>query len=205
MDEVITDHDLKIATQGAASAYRSGRGVVDKDDLIGEAYLWLAKNKAKVNRWHDEGKHGDNKIRHAVRLHCLRVVSDERRKQSRLMRGDLFYYPMALVREILPDVYDREDWFGQRGEPADKVRGTSRPSEGNNRLAMIIDVQSCLKRLPESDQALLADLYQDGGVGFDVVAATAGVSSRTIRRREERAIERIVEMLGGEPPYGRVS
>lgn len=197
----VNEHQLRLAKQAAASAARSGRGVVTLDDMVGEAYLWLSRNEKKLEAWAEEGRHGDNKIRHACRLHCLRIVDKERRKQSKLMRGDLHYYSPALIVEILPDIFDPEDWFGGAPAPTDKVKGTSRPSEGNNRLAMIMDVYSAFVTLSKDDQYLLTQLYADGGLSTEVVGIALDCSARTVRRRADRAIEKMIERLGGEPPW----
>jgi FixJ family two-component response regulator len=83
----------------------------------------------------------------------------------------------------------------------DEVRGPSRPAEGNNRIAVIADVRSSFYSLSEKDQNFLMDLYKDGGLPVDVVATTWEVTERTVKRREERIMEKMVERLGGEPPW----
>lgn len=198
----ITDHDIKLAKQGALAAHRAARGLVSSTDLIGEANLWLVENLDKVELWRTQGSHGANKLRNACRQRCLTVVAAERRRRSRLEQGDLFYYTPAMVREILPDIFDMDDWTTSTSTASDEEprRRQSRPSEGNNRLAAIVDVRSAFYSLSASDQMLLTELYQGGGMGFDVLAATMDISEKTARRRESRIIDKLVERLGGEPP-----
>ena len=45
---MITDGELRIAKQGAMSAARSGRGIVDPGDLVSEAHLWIVEHMDKV-------------------------------------------------------------------------------------------------------------------------------------------------------------
>ena len=200
----ITDHDLKLARQGAMSAAKSARGLVSLNDLIGEAHLWMVEHLDKVELWRGQGSHGANKLRNACRQRCLTVVAKERRRRSRLESDDLFYYTPQRVREILPDIFDRDDWTSATSTISDEPRSQSRPSEGNNRLATIVDVRGAFHGLPEADKRLLADLYQAGGVSFEVLAASMEVHERTVRRREQRVIDKLVERLGGEPPGYRV-
>ena len=55
--------------------------------------------------------------------------------------------------------------------------------------------------MSDDDKALLTDLYADGGVTHQVLAATLEVSEKTIQRREQRAVQRLVDKLGGELPW----
>lgn len=196
----ITDHDLKLAKQGAMSAAKSARGLVPLGDLIGEANLWLVEHLDKVELWREQGSHGANKLRNACRQRCLTVVARERRLRSRLEAGDIFYYTPQMIREILPDIFDTDDWSSSTSTISDEPRSASRPAEGNNRLAAICDVRQAFYGLPEADRLMLADLYQAGGVPFDVLAASMEVHERTVKRREARIVEKLVERLGGEPP-----
>jgi DNA-binding Lrp family transcriptional regulator len=63
-------------------------------------------------------------------------------------------------------------------------------------------VSLAFESLKDNDKAILEDLYGDGGVQYGMVALKLGVSERTVRRREERALDKMVEFLGGERPKG---
>ena len=201
--EPITPNDIKIARQGALSAYRSGRGLVSAEDLIGEANLWMVKHLDKVKHWRDQGKHGQNKLRNACRQRCLTIIAQERKRKSGLQPGDIFYYTAAMIRELLPDIWDEDDWSNTGTGTGEEIRSPSRPAEGNNRLAMIADIRSAFYTLSEKDQHFLEDFYRDGGVPSEVMATQLEVSERTVRRRDDRIMEKLVERLGGEPPWTR--
>lgn len=201
----LTDHDLKLARQGAVSAFRSARGLVSLSDLVAEANLWMIEHYDKVELWREQGGHGSNKLRRACRQRCLTIVARERRLKSKLEHGDLYYYTPATIRDILPDIFDVIDWVSGSAAPtSDEVKRQSRPSEGNNRIAMIADVRQAFYGLPLADRQLLEDLYGPTPLTFQVVAATLDVHERTVRRREDRAIEKMIERLGGEPPHYHV-
>jgi FixJ family two-component response regulator len=68
---------------------------------------------------------------------------------------------------------------------------------------MVADIRSAFFTLSKKDQAFLEDFYRDGGVTADVLAVSLEVSERTIRRRDDRIMEKLVERLGGEPPWAR--
>ncbi len=196
----ITDQETRLAAQGARSAARSARGLVSVSDLIGEANLWMVSHMEKVLLWRDEGRHGQNKLRNACRQRCLTVVAAERRIHNRTLRGgDQYYYTPAVIREILPDIFDREDWASSGLAEEGAVRGPSRPAEGNNRLASICDVRAAFWGLNQRERELLVLLFRDG-FDYATVAATEDVHERTVRRREARVLDKLVERLGGEPP-----
>ncbi len=203
VEDPITPNDLKIAKQGALSAYRSGRGIISAEDLVGEANLWLVKHVDKVRLWRDQGRHGQNKLRNACRQRCLTIIANERKKQSGLQPGDIFYYTAVMIRELLPDIWDEDDWTNSSSGSGEEIRSPSRPAEGNNRLAMVADIRSAFFTLSKKDQAFLEDFYRDGGVSADVLAASLEVTERTVRRRDDRIMEKMVERLGGEPPWTR--
>lgn len=195
----ITDSELKLAKQGAMSAHRSGRGLVDLGDLIGEANMWLVENYRKVLLWRDEGRHGQNKLRQACRQRCLTVIAKERKQRSGLGAGDIFYYSTQMIRELIPDIFDVDDWtitVTNNGE----LKGKSSPSEGGNKLAMIVDIRSAFYSLNEADRGVIEALYRDGRQ-YQQVADTLQVTERTVRRKEERIMEKMVEKLGGESPF----
>lgn len=197
---VISDGELRLAAQGAKSAYRSCRGLVDYNDLLGEAHLWLVENYDKVELWREQGRHGQNKLRNACRQKCLNVIARERKQRSGLQPGDVFYYTPQMIREIISNIWDEDDWASGEVVTTGETRTPSRPSEGNNRLAMIADVRAAFFNLKKPDQELLYVLYRDSK-SFEEAAELFTVTERTIRRREERVLDKMVERLGGEPPW----
>lgn len=203
VDDVITEKELRLARQGARSAARSGRGIVPFDDLVGVANMWLATHTEKVAQWKEEGKHGENKLRRACMMAGLTVVARERRIQNGLMRGDAFYYSKAMIEDVLPMVFDPDDWTASQVPDTDTVRrGGGDPAEGGNTLATVMDVRRALDSLNDEDRTLLELLYADH-LSYEVTGATLGLHERTVRRKAERAIERMVEALGGEYPWDR--
>lgn len=197
-----TDSELRLAKQGASSAYRSGRGLIELGDLIGEAYLWMASHYNRVLEWRETGRHGQNKLRHACKQAGLTAIAKERKRITGTEKGDVFYYTPQIIRELLPSIFDVSDWvsgaMGMSAEP----KGPSRPAEGNNRLAMVSDLRSAFYSLPESNRVFLQEVFYEGADDvIQVIATREGVSEKTINRRIDRMLDKMVERLGGEPPW----
>jgi FixJ family two-component response regulator len=83
------------------------------------------------------------------------------------------------------------------------IKAPTRPSEGNNRLTMIADIRSSFYSLKKTEQQLLEALYRDGGLDVEIVAVSLDVHPRTVKRREARVMDKMVERLGGESPFLR--
>ena len=114
----------------------------------------------------------------------------------------MFYYTPQIIRELLPSIFDVSDWvsgaMGMSAEP----KGPSRPAEGNNRLAMVSDLRSAFYSLPESNRVFLQEVFYEGADDvIQVIATREGVSEKTINRRIDRMLDKMVERLGGEPPW----
>ena len=197
----LTDREIQIITQGATNAHKAQREFIPLPDLINEGVVWALEHPKKIELWREKGKYGENLLRFSIKQACLSLIGKERRRIYQLEKGDIVYYTPAIVKEVLPDIFDMDDWLTGSTNDSERVSGTSRPSEGNTRLATVIDVKSGFEALSDEDKALLRDLYEDGGVTHQVLAATLDVNEKTIQRREQRALQRLVDKLGGELPW----
>lgn len=197
-----TDSELRLAKQGASSAYRSGRNLIELGDLIGEAYLWMTAHYNRVLEWRDNGRHGQNKLRHACKQAALTAIAKERKRITGTEKGDVFYYSPQIIRELLPSIFDVTDWVSGAMSMSAEPKGPSRPAEGNNRLAMVSDVRSAFYSLPETNRVFLEEVFDQGADNIiEVIAAREDVSGKTINRRIDRLMDKMVERLGGEPPW----
>ena len=114
---------------------------------------------------------------------------------------DHAFYSEAVLHELLPDVYDYENWTISAFEDETDGRQQSRPGEGNTRLAMLVDIKFGLESLSEDEQQLLEQRFADGGMDVQVMAATYQAHESTIRRRIRNALRKLSDRLGGEPPW----
>jgi hypothetical protein len=198
---VIADKDLKNARAGAARSWRACRGYVELDDLIGEAYLWLASNEKKVDEWREEGKKGE----HMIALSCYRkaqkFVAKERARRTGGEESDQTYYPVSLLEDLLPHVWSYDEWASSGVVNELAPSRMSRPSEGNNRLAMLADVAHVMRRLPAEERDLLRERFAGAGTPLSVMAEERDVHHSTIIRRIDNILSKMSDWLGGEPPW----
>ncbi len=113
------------------------------------------------------------------------------------------YTKDARLNELLPDVWERVGWTDTPDMTAEFIAHSSKPSEGGNRLALLSDVAAGLARLNKNDKDLLRMRYGNGGMDFAALAETYGASDEAIRKRVKRALDKLQDRLGGEPPIWR--
>ena len=67
---------------------------------------------------------------------------------------------------------------------------------------MVSDLRSAFYSLPESNRVFLQEVFHEGSDDIvEVIAAREDVSEKTINRRIDRMLDKMVERLGGEPPW----
>lgn len=198
-DELFNERVMRAASRQAHKIVVQSRYYVSQSDVMSELYVWLLSNRAKVLGWLQEEQHGLNKLNLSLYRAGLRYVVKERVQRTGCKPGDFYWYSPAVVTELLPDVWDYQDWG--KGPVLEHTRGRMAPSEGGNRQAMMIDVASAVASLEEHERALLKARYSDGGVPMDTLAASLECSEDALRKRIERLVRKVVARLGGEPPW----
>lgn len=193
-----TDRELKAATQAARRVAGIGRGLVEQGDVLGHLHLWMWQNIEKIERWRDEEK-PNAFLNRVLYVHGLDYLSAERRLRTGSAADDFTYYTPALVMETLPDVWDYESWLPS--VDSSQPRSGSRPSEGNNRLAVLSDVSSAVNALSEHDRTILRDVFADGGLDYQVLAALWETTESGARKKVARIVDKLVDRLGGPPPW----
>lgn len=191
----LDDAEINALNDGANRAFRVGRGLVELSDLRQEAYLWALEHPRKVLEWREHEKKNA-----ALRIAAYHTGLDYLRAQQRVFTGsrksDQATYSAKTVADLLPVLFDYDDW-SQPGQPDDgDVRAPSRPDEGNTYLTLICEVKGALEKLSEGQQELLVKIYRDA-ISYDLLAESYDVHQSTIRRREASAITAIIDLLGG--------
>ena len=202
-----TAKEYRLARDGARNAISGSRrkNLVESEDLISEAYMWLVTHPSKVLKWREEGRKGEGKIALSCQRACLRVIAKERKRVTGAEYSDMTFYSTQRVRELMPSVFDPEDWAGGSSDISNQPRGQSAPAEGNNRLAMIVDVRGAYLDQAKHIQDFLKRMYDNPVPNVeDLIAVEEGVSTKTIQRRDERYLSFIVSYLGGDNPWERV-
>jgi len=188
--------------------WRKYRAFLEQADLQQECWLWCLRRQDKVQEYLDredevERRRGEAALRLTLDRRCERYARKEKAKVLGYKPSDEYFYTPAQVRDLL-DYYYVGDWSARltQSDNEDPVRRTgSDPAEGHNVLALMADLDAAIKALPPRWEELLVRMHVEPRTVAEVVAEEDGVSPRTIRRREERAIRCIIEFLGGPDPW----
>lgn len=186
---------LKAINEGAARAYAVGRGLVEMSDCQQEAWLWVYENLAIVEKWEDSDRRHD-KLRTACYHAGLLMVRSVMRANGGSEKRDFATYATGVVQDLLPTVF-MDTSFQTGDEVNEEIRHKTTISEGGTGLAMVADVKAAFKRLTPEQKLILFRLHATGDVSYEDVAKELDMSESTLRRREQRALEAIVDLLGG--------
>jgi hypothetical protein len=105
----------------------------------------------------------------------------------------------------MPTIFNAEDWVNSAGAMSNEPKSQAAPAEGNNKLAMIVDVRGAYHDQAKHVQEFLKRMYDEPVPNVeDLIAVEEGVSTKTIQRRDERYLGFMVQYLGGDNPWEKV-
>lgn len=195
MEADFSNAQLKAINDGAQRAYSVGRGVVEFGDCKQEAWLWVYENLDTVHKWAESDKRND-RLRTACYHAGLAFVRAQMQHSTGATRQDFVVYTTAYIQDLLPALFTGQS-FNTGDEVNTEVKTRIAPNEGGNGLVSLVDVKRGFAKLTQDQKYLLFLLYSKGDSSYDSVAKILDVSSMTVRRREQRALEAIVDNLGG--------
>jgi RNA polymerase sigma factor (sigma-70 family) len=201
-DDALWETIYKVARLSAMRVARIQRNLVPADDLYQHNIVWALEHWHKIIEW-EEQESLSFKLRKTFTNEGQKLCSKERAQRSRSSTTDSFYYTAELLHQLLRDVWHYAGWLDTPDMTSEFVQSTSKPSEGNNRLAMFSDLAQGIASLSKADRLLLRQRYADGGIEFDALAEMYEVSEDAIRKRVKRAIIKLQDRLGGEAPVWR--
>lgn len=199
VEDVFTDKVMRACRRNANRVARVNRNYVTSDDVMSEMFLWVAANSSKVDSWMESGRKGMGKLNTALFRTGHRYVNKQRAEAIGGQLSDMYWYSIPVLEELLEDVWTYTDWLPT--PTVERSRSHSSPAEGNNRTAMLVDVAFAVSSLPKDDRDLLRDRYCDGGAYLDAIASKLEESPDAVRKRIDRILNKLVEKLGGDPPF----
>lgn len=201
------NHDtlLPWVNQAATATYRAYSQWITFPDVAAQLWLWVTENAARVDDYLNR-EEGERIVRSILNQEARKYAIKERAMSTGYSPDDLTWYSHAMIRNVLPDVFDYEDWqtFGSGGND----RG-SKPiaNATGDRLATILDIKGALTKLQKDQVAILREHYGNG-VSVDACAIVLGISSEAARKRVDRAVYAIRDQLNGQrqtDPYEAVN
>lgn len=193
----VEQYDSLVAT----IAYEFSRKyrMVEADDVRQQLWLWFYEHPRKVELWHTLDKKDSTKLvakslRNAAKDYCQK----EKARAIGYNVEDLYYYDKELLERLLPSVIS-----GDRTAPSLNDLGYTNnkkvASEGNNWFAMVSDIEKAINKLPDEQADIIFKRYGEDAT-VESLAKHLGVSVDAARMRVNRALNNIMNYLGGKRP-----
>lgn len=183
-------------SQVARSVSSSYPSYITQEDTEQVLYLWLYEKRASVLKTvEDSPNDWESKIASTMR----KVASDHCAKERAATEGydtdDLYRYPVNKIRDLLPDVFEYQDWqrFGARGDG----QPTAKPqaNQTGDRIAELVDMKAAINRLHDDTKELL---YYQYGLHYSIegIADLFGITLEAAKKRAQRALPALQKELG---------
>lgn len=182
----------------------------DQDDLFQEIRIYILKRPdmiADLEQAYGNGKAETVHMARKLMARMRRVAERYARKEKAAITGyqwnDEFFYDSMHIADLLPAALVFETNGDMLVDHVDdgQPKRPSAPAEGNNLLAMILDVRRAYDKLEQDDQILLEQRYGPGSLTLQQIAEAWNTTDSTIDRRVQKAIRLMVQHLGGANPW----
>ncbi len=189
-DEEMNDFIVKVAGNVAGNF----PSYIETDDVTSALWVWYLDNEHTVTKLIRDNESWEPMLYGTM----ARVASTFALETEAAYHGysteDVYHYSVPVVRELLKDAFDHEDWqsfstFGD-GQPKSK-----RQSPTSDRVDMLIDVKSAVEKLNDDQYNIVIWAYK---YGFDAhwLADTLQITETAARKRLERAVKAVQRSLG---------
>lgn len=199
------DLDMDITTQDLEAQAREIAGKSDHtlaEDLVNEAWAWIAQNPIRCSRWWYDNAAGERRF---SRKNFLRDIREVMIRQCRLDRlaaqgledEDQVTYSAKQLRRYLPYVWHSEV-LAAAGE-VNEISAKGDPAKGGDAMVSAMDVRRAYSAMitPGSrDDKILFCLY---ALGFTQTETGEQVSldQSQVSRLERQLLERLAAYLAG--------
>ena len=198
--EGYSDAELKAINDGAYRAYVVGRGYLELSDCQQEAWLWILEHEDKVNDMRDdEGAMSKSDLSN-LGNHCYKAALAHVRyvmqTNNKTRPQDFATFTVNRVQDLLPEVFGGHS-FTTGQQVNEEVKSSIAPNEGGTWLVTIIDVERAFKQLTQEQKQLLFELHSHPDATYKDAGEQFGLTDAQVRRREVKAIEAMIDYLGG--------
>lgn len=199
----------EIAATVARQVHRKYHVYFDQADVQQELVVWCLNHERKVKEWLNpdlepaERKIGIKQLAKSMNREADKYCRDRKAKSCGYETRDEAFYTMGMLEELISHL-DELEFMSQQSTGNVRVsNGGSDPATGNNYMISVLDVRAALNDLEPDDQLMLSMKYQEN-MTLQQIADMLDVSDSTVSRRVHQALRRMVNVLGGENPWGGI-
>lgn len=190
---------VKLISYEYSQRYR----MIDKDDISQELWLWFASRPNKVKDWYEnfEQKDRDKLIAKSLRNAALKFCTREKAKIAGYEVQDNFYYQPQVIEEFLPYVLTNSYMMPTGVNDINYKPDRNSVAESNTWLAVRADISEAFDSVEERHQNVLRLRFSSLNTTLEEVGNELKISPDAARKRVDRAIQAIIDELGGKRPY----
>jgi hypothetical protein len=188
--------------QQLASEYSKRYGMLERDDIGQELWVWFVGHPRKYKEWSAlEQKDRDKLIAKSLRNAAITYCEREKAKKVGYDMSDLYYYDVSVVEAFLPSI------IGETYEVPTKIQdlnakfGSGVASDGNNWLSLRSDIASAFYKLSEQKQNVLRLRFSIDSPDWTLLSKDMDSTPDGARMKVQRALNSLVKHLGGWKPY----
>lgn len=184
---------------GIAYEFSKKYHMVDAGDVRQELWVWFLEHPNKVRVWESlDGKQSIKLIARSLRNAAKDFCQREKAKTSGYHVSDNYYYEREVVELLLPAVL-RGDLQAPTLLDLGFTKNKKVASEGGNWFAMMADIERAMARLTQEQQTIVYLRFGDG-CDNKTFAAELGITEDAARMRVNRALNNLMNFLGGRKP-----
>lgn len=184
-----------------ANEYHKKFPLCEFEDIRQSLYQWFAEHPNKLDTWEAIGeKDAKNLIYRSLRNEALDYCQKWKAKTVGYDVNDLYYYEPVMVEALLPTVLMGNFHIAPKLNLG-RVGRPSAPSEGGNIQVMLLEVDSAYWKLSKDDRKILFFRHAESSDFKEIANYLSLGSEDAARMRHKRAIQRLINKLGGRKPY----
>lgn len=192
---------IKAAADRVARAYSTW---ITRADTESELWVWALKNERRLLEYMNSDA-PERIIRGILNSEARTYAIRERAQMSGYDPSDLEWYTPRMIRTVLPQVFDVEDWQSFQSDYSGMPGSKPLANASGDHLATILDVRGVLTELQE-DQIRILQMFYGSGVTVEYCANYFKIEPLAARKRIDRAVYAIADALNnprqGDPYEG---
>ena len=177
--------------------------MIDRQDISQELWLWFATRPNKLRDWYDnfESKDRDKLVAKSLRNAALKFCTKEKAKSAGYEVTDNFYYQPQIIEEFLPYILNDSYMLPIGVNDVNYKPDRNSVAESNTWLAVRADISEAFETVEERHQNVLRLRYNSINTTLEQVGSELNISPDAARKRVDRAIQAMIDELGGKRPY----